>query len=397
LHFDFIGSRSGKAGPPDFARLRLAARSACDFPLPKPWAFRVETTSMRLAIVSMSALLFGIGVAGCSDDKDDDDSMMVKDSGTMSDAGTPADSGMTDTGAVPDTGVPGPCDPTNGTGCTEVDEFCVYQLSMNVTQCRTLPPQAMQRQHEQSCNELQQDCAPGLTCANAGQGPLCYQVCDAAAANPCAGVTGMSSDYLCGLFDIMGQPSTYGLCQGSDVCNPAEKAAACMNETCTIVTAQADTACQPSGTAMVGQACSPQNNCVAGAICVDIGSGAVCWEACDTANPCTNLMATCLDLQNIDWGLCREPGMACDPLAMPCMAGQTCSVLTGAAECTTSGPGTPGAVCSAQAQCVDGAVCALLNGQGPDPKCYEPCNLMTPMCSAGQCANIGLPFGLCVP
>ena len=32
LRARFLGSRAGKAGPPDFARLRLAARSACEFP-----------------------------------------------------------------------------------------------------------------------------------------------------------------------------------------------------------------------------------------------------------------------------------------------------------------------------------------------------------------------------
>jgi hypothetical protein len=333
-------------------------------------------------------LAIAIGLSACKGDDDDDTT--TPDTGTP-DTGTP-DTGTPDTG-TPDTGVIGACDPYDGTGCANADEYCVFVVQQNMFACRTLP--AMNA-HETACSQTLNDCAPGYACADLGSGSLCYKTCNQTGGTECGAVTGMSPDYVCTTIRIDNQDSVVGLCAGQDLCNPAEKAAACPGgETCTLV-GNAETGCQPSGNAAVGQACSQADNCMAGGICLNVGNGLTCYEACDTPNPCTNGTDRCQGLMNLPWGICIPMGTACDPLNMPCMAGMTCSLLTGQPECTTSGTAMVGQMCDQATQCVDAAVCVFLNG-APNPLCYEPCDLNAPACTAGQCQNIGLTFGICVP
>jgi hypothetical protein len=240
------------------------------------------------------------------------------------------------------------------------------------------------------------NCEQGYACADIGGGPLCYKTCDLQNDQQCGAVTGMSSDYVCTGFTIGGQSSIVGLCVGQDLCNPAEKAAACpQGETCSIVSQSGETGCVPAGTAMLGDACNQQNNCMSGGVCLNVGDGQLCYEACDAQNPCTTGTDRCQMLQGIPWGICLAMGTTCDPINMPCAAGMTCSLLTGAPECDDSGTAMVGQPCNPAMQCVDGASCVLLQGQN-NPQCYEPCDLMNPACSAGMCQNIGAAFGLCI-
>jgi hypothetical protein len=343
---------------------------------------------MRAAIASVLLL----GLVACKGGDDDDDDGMTGMDATVNDTGNVQDTGVTDTG-VTDTGVPGACNVYDGTGCPNANEYCVYVAQQNAAMCRTLP--AMNG-NEMPCNQAMNDCAPGYACGNLGNGDICYKTCDLANDQQCGAVTGMSTDYVCTGFTIMNMSSIVGFCVGQDLCNPAEGAAGCpQGETCSIVSQQGETGCLPQGNAMLGMPCTPQNNCMSGGICLDVGSGSQCYAGCDPQNMCAGGFR-CQGLQGFNWGVCLAMGMACDPLNMPCPAGMTCSLLTGAAECATSGSAAVGQPCNPNMQCVDGASCVFLNGQ-PNPVCYEPCNLQTPACSAGTCQNIGTPFGICVP
>ncbi len=351
----------------------------------------------RTAIFVAPALLIGL-VACSGKNNDDDDSTKLKDSGTATpdsgdnmngDAGEPAD-----TGTPEDSGVPGPCNPVDGSGCPNAGESCVFQTNTSVGQCRTLP--AMNGL-EQPCNGAQQDCAAGLACVQL-QGEAqatCRQVCETANGNGCDGLTGMFNDYTC---TIVFQPgAAYGLCQGQNLCNPAEKAAACPQDmTCSLVSNQGDTGCTPAGTAMLGDVCSATAACAPGGVCLNVGDGMLCYEGCDTQHACTAGTDRCQGLQGIAWGICIAQGTACDPIATPCAAGMTCSLLNGAPECAASGTAAVGQACAPNMQCVDNAVCVFLQGQAT-PLCYEPCDPAAPACSAGMCGNIGQPFGICVP
>jgi len=67
----------------------------------------------------------------------------------------------------------------------------------------------------------------GLTCADFGDGPSCHKVCNPPNGTECAGLTGMSTDYICTPVATMaGTPGLHGVCTGQELCTPAEKAAA---------------------------------------------------------------------------------------------------------------------------------------------------------------------------
>lgn len=351
----------------------------------------------RTKLIAPFLLSLGLAAA-CSSGNDDDDTGRPKptqDAGT--DAGTDMnmDAGTNMDAGPADTGVTGPCDPVGNTGCTDQGTACVFNTVDNEVQCRT-PGMAM---HEQMCNQIQHDCEPGFACINIGNGPMCHRVCDEQSATACSDVTGMSNDYTCAVYNDpqTNQPLLYGVCVGINACNPAEKAAACpAGETCSLVSQNGDTSCEMSGTAMAGQSCGPQMNCADGLICVNVGQGGVCWEACDQANPCTNANATCLGLQGIDWGLCEEV-MACVPYDDQCPANEYCAIADamGNTACAPEGPNALGAECGgAMGGCMKGGIC-VATAMGQPATCREPCDPANDQCSQGACAMVANGWGIC--
>ncbi|MCK6548796.1 hypothetical protein L6R52_23330 [Myxococcota bacterium] len=333
-----------------------------------------------VALALSSSLIFA-----CSSEGDDTDAG-VKDSGTSSgmDAGFPD-------AETPDAG-PTACNPFDGSGCTG-DNVCVWVVNTDQAQCRTVG--MTPKQHEQECSTTLLDCAAGYTCV-ALQGdanPICRKVCDTnGGANGCGGVTGNAMSYSCtGL-----QGKTNGVCVGSGAsgndCVPFDDMCPAA-ETCTY--SGQDTTCQPSGTAARGASCM-QSNCVKGSICLDVGGGPTCFEPCDpmAQNACATAGDLCLGLQGVSFGICQTPAAGCDPLNDMCPAGQVCTFDAPDLTCEAEGTVAIGGNC-ANENCARGGICILLQGE-PNAKCWEPCDPQMPMCSAGQCGNIGLSFGLCV-
>jgi hypothetical protein len=338
--------------------------------------------SRALVALALSSSL----IAACSSSDGDDVDAGVKDSGTTA----PMDSGVMDA-ETPDAG-PTACNPFDGSGCTG-DNVCVWVVNTDQAQCRSVG--AAPKTHEQVCSTALLDCAAGYSCLSleGDADPICRKVCDTAGgANNCSAVTGASMSYSCtGL-----QGKTYGVCVGSGAsgtdCVPFDDMCPAA-ETCTY--SGQSTTCQPSGTAARGASCMA-SNCVKGSICLDVGDGATCFEPCDpmAQNACATAGDLCLGLNGVDFGICQTPMAGCDPLNDMCAAGQVCTFDAPDLTCAPEGTTPIGGNCANQA-CARGGLCIFLQGQA-NPICYEPCDPQMPMCSAGQCGDIGLAFGLCV-
>ena len=246
------------------------------------------------------APLFLIATISCKGGDDDDDSTQ---DATPVDTGDEPDSGEVDMG-TPDTGVPNQCNPVDGTGCPNANEFCVYVVAQDNAQCRTLPNM---NAFETGCIVAQQNCAPGLTCIQL-QGeaaPTCKQVCaNADQGAACGGLQGMSTDYVCVFFDAGGGMLTdFGVCDGVDTCVPFNDMCPA-GEACGIADQMGNTACFPEGNNGIGMACGgAAGGCMRGGICVNVNMmGAQCHPPCDPANPVC-AMGACNPVAN-GWGIC---------------------------------------------------------------------------------------------
>ena len=244
------------------------------------------------------APLFLIAFIGCKGGDDDDDSTQ---DATPVDTGDEPDSGEVDMG-TPDTGVPAACNPVDGTGCPNANEYCVYVVAQDTAQCRTLPNM---NAFETGCIVAQQNCAPGLTCVQlqGEAGPTCKQTCaNADQGARCSTLQGMSSDYVCVFFDAGGGMLTdYGVCDGVNTCQPYNDMCPA-GQACGLVDSQGTTACVTDGTVMLGGDCSTAN-CMRGGICVNVNMmGARCHPPCDPANDMC-AMGAC-NAVAMGWGIC---------------------------------------------------------------------------------------------
>ncbi len=335
-------------------------------------------------------LLLPLALA-CSGSDDDRDSGL-KPTG---DAGTNPDATVSEMDAGsdgPDTGVVGPCNPLDGSGCANPNEFCVLQQNA-LGQCRLLPNQ---NPHEAACDLQLQDCAPGYMCIvfQGEAGPTCRKTCDGL----CNGVTGMSPNYSCISFVANAE---YGVCLGTgDTCTPANDMCP-QGETCALVSQQGDTACTMAGTGQIGQACAGGGSGCAEGVCINLGTP-TCYEGCDQMNPCASATAVCQGLQGpggtaLSFGICQDV-TACDPVMDTCPQGEVCSIVSaqGDTGCAPAGNAAVGATCGGAAgNCVRGGICLDV---GMGPRCYAPCDpmAMPTTCTMGMCAGLqGVDFGIC--
>jgi len=156
--------------------------------------------------------------------------------------------------------------------------------------------------------------------------------------------------------------------------------------------------CYAEGPNTVNQACGPQNLCQRGLICLHLGGGSRCHEACDHAGSwsCAEANRTCsaeLRTTSGGWGFGLCQGPPCSPFDLSaCTATETCVPAGAAFACSPAGTGQIGDPCGVVG-CVRGALCVDLTGNGP--VCLEPCTPQNP-CSTGSCAlfpNAG--WGVC--
>lgn len=163
-----------------------------------------------------------------------------------------------------------------------------------------------------------------------------------------------------------------------------------------------------------GEDCSGGESCEAGHACLALsGDVARCHKVCDVpansgcevvtaANP--TRAYTCAPLRTAaggvtqDYGVCFGVGVACDPFMLSCPNGERCGLVGRATACVPEGARLLGEACAETDPCRGPNLCVPLvdtNGQTIPPKCYEPCRVDAPTCSAGQCVEVGLPVGLC--
>lgn len=96
-------------------------------------------------------------------------------------------------------------------------------------------------------------------------------------------------------------------------------------------------------------------------------------------------------------GVCLDVGQACDVFDDRCPADEKCSLLGRTTACAPLGSAGPGEPCE-RAGCQRGALCIALadtSGNQFPAQCYEPCEVVNPSCTSGQCIDIGLEFGIC--
>lgn len=129
----------------------------------------------------------------------------------------------------------------------------------------------------------------------------------------------------------------------------------------------------------------------------DVRSG----DGCDGVQGSAAAYACTIRLQGIrQYGFCGEAAEACDPLNSTCGMGENCGFVddNGNTGCIPAGSSPLGGNCSMDA-CRAPGMCVTLTNVNMNPTCYEPCDLMNPVCSQPNhdCGDIGAPFGLCVP
>lgn len=100
-----------------------------------------------------------------------------------------------------------------------------------------------------------------------------------------------------------------GVSDGGDAgapitCNPADETTCPTDQTC-LIDAMGDTQCVPEGTAAKGETCTVAAPCQHEFICLDLGSGPVCWEGCDPANDDCTAPETCTTLSGVTYGVCE--------------------------------------------------------------------------------------------
>jgi len=216
------------------------------------------------------------------------------DLGGPPDLGVP-DLGVRDTGVrdmgVPDTGVPDPL----GQPCNVFDDLCGPNAVCTI---ETEPDTTCQPEGsallDQPCNRFSNNCASGQgTCVDLGFGGRCYRGCSEAVTCPDAGD-------VCWL---QGAPGSWGVCDTFTECDPV--APSCPSgRTCSIVASDGTCACTAAGTALRGQSCAG-NNCAPGqGICLNVGQGATCYQACNPQGGTVCATGTCTPLQGIPWGIC---------------------------------------------------------------------------------------------
>jgi hypothetical protein len=190
------------------------------------------------------------------------------------------------------------------------------------------------------------------------------------------------------------------------------------NLTCTwnISTDEASCQCLAFPKAL-GEPCGGENGvCGAGTVCLGLSSAPdpICRKVCDLAEGtgCEQVIMddpsnayTCVPLRRQNdvltetYGICFGVGTACDPFDDQCPTDQACGLIGRAAASRPLGAPMIVENCGADDPCVRGGICVPLVDQMGNPlgtKCYEPCALDSPMCSDGQCADVGLAFGLCI-
>lgn len=162
--------------------------------------------------------------------------------------------------------------------------------------------------------------------------------------------------------------------------------------------------------------CDPQNDqCDSGHACIQLAGDPepVCYKVCSymdgvgcdevratdpaTAYACAPLRVATGDLTR-EYGICFGVGTTCDPFADQCPSDQACGLVGRVPACRPLGTRAIGQECSDTDQCVRGAVCVPLvdaNGRPLGTRCWEPCRLEQPECTMGDCADVGLPIGLC--
>lgn len=249
---------------------------------------------MRALSVTPFCIGLALALAGCSGSE-------------TVDAGPP-DSGPVDTGVEPDagevdSGVQGPCNPVDGTGCNQADQFCVLQTSSDDGQCRELINAAG---HEQECNQSLQNCEAGYACLllQGENAPTCRKVCDIRDGTGCAGLAGSSAAYACNI-RLQGI-RRHGFCgPAAAACDPLDNMCP-MAENCDFVDNDGNTGCVAAGPVLPGGNCS-MDRCRRGNLCVtlqNVSMDPTCYQPCDLQNPtCTQANYVCGDI-GAPFGLC---------------------------------------------------------------------------------------------
>jgi hypothetical protein len=295
------------------------------------------------------------------------------------------------------------CNPVDGSGCPNAGQRCVLAIENGGTStdqsCRSTSLELVGLEEE--CDLTGQNCEAGLVCTNfqGDPNPTCRKVCTAGSGSECTNLQGGFDSYTCNEFD-----DRYGVCIGFAGCDPIDQMSCPTGETCGLVNgATGETGCVQAGPAGAGASCESRA-CMRGLICLNLGEGGVCWEACDDTNPdsCSDSMSQlCQGLQDpIEFGVCTDRPEACDPAdAVACPANQTCTIVAGdgSTGCRPAGGAAVGESCSDQ-NCVRGAICIDL---GDGPICWTGCDPDDPSCpGAATCQSLEvggepLPFGVC--
>lgn len=170
-------------------------------------------------------------------------------------------------------------------------------------------------------------------------------------------------------------------------------------ETCTVNGGNIE--CVTPGPNAAYDNCQPDSGCAAGTTCVNppTGGAPICTPFCDRdgAGTCPGTGLCILTLATPDGtaGLCIEPD-DCDLLTgAGCTAPAACYVASsdGLTICFEAGSVAVGDPCTSQNDCLRGHLC-----NGNPSLCEELCDLDTPACSAGACADVTLSVagvGLC--
>lgn len=167
----------------------------------------------------------------------------------------------------------------------------------------------------------------------------------------------------------------------------------------------------------VGAICDlARQDCVAGAACLffagdaaprcravceqDEGAGCEAEQAAapERAFACAPVRRGPELTPTVRYGVCVDVGLACDPLQDTCPVDQACGLFGRITACGARGAAAPGERC-VNTDCDRGALCVTLadrSGNQIPATCYQPCVVSNPACTSGQCADVGLDFGLCL-
>ncbi|MBI5508687.1 MAG: hypothetical protein HY903_08030 [Deltaproteobacteria bacterium] len=266
----------------------------------------------------------------------------------------------------------------------------------------------------QSCTYLASGdtCGRGLACsqASAADLPRCYRICDLNGA-------GSTCTYAGGSACVFELTANAGLC--SLPCDPyADTCAADLYCGTFVAGDQLLFACAPTpagGALPLGASCASVSDCVAGAVCVDAGSGPHCFRLCDAGHGCGGSSCTSMAAGGIalSKGFCNQclpdcSGVACGPDPVcgtscgSCAAGSTCD---GGNCCTPSCAGkqcgtepicgTSCGTCAAGSVCTAAGTCCTPDCSGRscglDPVCGTSCGSCSgnnTCASAGQCTCV---------